>query len=63
MNSLLRRVEEPPPSLGRVTTHWRSRDAFVAMLRNSDARPHITRAAALASFDPMLCEVAHVDHA
>jgi hypothetical protein len=33
------------------------------MLRNPDARPHMTRAAALASFDPILCEVAHVDHA
>jgi quinol monooxygenase YgiN len=42
---------------------WRSRDAFEAMLRNPDARPHMTRAAALASFDPILCEVAHVDHA
>jgi quinol monooxygenase YgiN len=42
---------------------WRSRDAFEAMLRNPDARPHIARAAALASFDPILCEVAHVDHA
>ena len=42
---------------------WRSRDAFEAMLRNPDARPHMTRAGALASFDPILCEVAHVDHA
>ena len=42
---------------------WHSRDAFEAMLRNPDARPHMTRAAALASFDPILCEVAHVDHA
>ncbi len=42
---------------------WRSRDAFEAMLRNPDARPHMTRAAALANFDPILCEVAHVDHA
>ena len=41
---------------------WRSRDAFEAMLRNPDARPHMARAAALASFDPILCEVAHVDH-
>ena len=41
---------------------WRSRDAFEAMLRNPDARPHMTRAAAIASFDPILCEVAHVDH-
>jgi quinol monooxygenase YgiN len=42
---------------------WRSRDAFESMLRNPAARPHMTRAAALASFDPILCEVAHVDHA
>ena len=41
---------------------WRSRDAFEAMLRNPDARPHMTRAGALASFDPILCEVTHVDH-
>ena len=42
---------------------WSSRDAFEAMLRNPDARPHMTRAGALASFDPILCQVAHVDHA
>jgi quinol monooxygenase YgiN len=42
---------------------WRSRDDFEAMLRNPDARPHMTRIAAIASFDPILCEVAHVDHA
>ena len=42
---------------------WRSRDAFEAMLGNPDARPHMARAAALASFDPILCKVAHVDHA
>jgi heme-degrading monooxygenase HmoA len=42
---------------------WRSRDAFEAMLRNPDARPHMTRAAALASFDPIQCEVVHVDRA
>jgi quinol monooxygenase YgiN len=42
---------------------WRSREAFEAMLRSPGARPHMTRAAALASFDPILCEVAHVDHA
>src|SRR3954465_3451710 len=41
---------------------WQSRDAFEAMLRNPNARPHLTRAAAIASFDPILCEVAHVDH-
>jgi quinol monooxygenase YgiN len=42
---------------------WRSREAFETMLRNPDAHPHMARAAALASFDPILCEVAHVDHA
>src|SRR3984893_3471877 len=42
---------------------WRSRDAFESMLRNPAARPHMTRAPALAIFDPILCEVAHVDHA
>jgi heme-degrading monooxygenase HmoA len=42
---------------------WQSREAFEAMLRNPDARPHMTRAAAIGSFDPILCEVAHVDHA
>jgi quinol monooxygenase YgiN len=42
---------------------WRSRDAFEAMLRTPDARPHMMRAAAIATFDPILCEVAHVDHA
>ena len=42
---------------------WQSREAFEAMLRNPDARPHMARAAALASFDPILCEVVHVDHA
>jgi quinol monooxygenase YgiN len=42
---------------------WRSREAFEAMLRHPAARPHMARAAALASFDPILCEVAHVDHA
>jgi heme-degrading monooxygenase HmoA len=39
---------------------WQSREAFEAMLRHPDARPHMTRAAALASFEPILCEVAHV---
>jgi quinol monooxygenase YgiN len=42
---------------------WRSREAFDAMLRHPDARPHMTRAAAIATFEPILCEVAHVDHA
>ena len=41
---------------------WENREAFEAMLRNPDARPHMSRAAAIASFDPILCEVTHVDH-
>lgn len=42
---------------------WRSREDFNAMLRDPQARPHMERAAQMASFDPILCEVAHVDHA
>jgi quinol monooxygenase YgiN len=39
---------------------WRSRDDFEAMQRNPAARPHMARAAALAEFDPIVCEVASV---
>src|SRR5256885_4738503 len=46
-------IRRPPRStLFPYTTLFRS------MLRNPDARPHMTRAAALASFEPILCEVA-----
>lgn len=41
---------------------WRSREDFQAMLQNDLARPHMARAAELASFDPIVCEVAHTDH-
>lgn len=42
---------------------WRSREDFEAMLQNADARPHMARAAEMAEFDPILCEVLYVDHA
>ena len=37
---------------------WESRDAFEAMQKDPHAAPHMRAAAALASFDPILCEVA-----
>lgn len=37
---------------------WRSRRDFEAMKANPEARPHMEAAAALATFDPILCEVA-----
>ena len=40
---------------------WRSRDDFDAMLKNREAVPHMKRAAELAQFDPILCEVSYVD--
>jgi quinol monooxygenase YgiN len=36
---------------------WRSQADFEAMQKNPEARPHMEAAAALARFDPMLCEV------
>lgn len=36
---------------------WRSREDFEALARNPEARPHMEAAAALAEFDPILCEV------
>ena len=36
---------------------WRSRADFEAMRQNPEARPHMEAAAALAEFDPILCEV------
>src|SRR3979411_1500407 len=40
---------------------WQSREACEATLRKPAARPPMTGPAAIASFDPILCEVAHVD--
>jgi quinol monooxygenase YgiN len=36
---------------------WRSRADFDAMRQNPQAQPHMAAAAALAAFDPILCEV------
>ncbi len=36
---------------------WRSREDFEAMTRNPEARPLMKASAALAKFDPVLCEV------
>lgn len=36
---------------------WRSLKDFEAMRQNPEARPHMEAAAALATFDPILCEV------
>lgn len=37
---------------------WESMDAFEAMRRNPKAGPHMQAAANLATFEPILCEVA-----
>jgi len=36
---------------------WKSREDFEAMTRNPEAIPHMKACAALASFDPILCDV------
>jgi hypothetical protein len=36
---------------------WRSKDDFEAMRTNAEAIPHMKASAALASFDPIACEV------
>ena len=36
---------------------WRSQADFAAMQENAEARPHMQAAAALASFEPIVCEV------
>ena len=36
---------------------WKSREDFDAMTKNPDAIPHMKTAAALAKFEPILCEV------
>lgn len=42
---------------------WRSRKDFETMLSNPAAQPHMKRAAAMADFDPILCEVSSGHHA
>ena len=41
---------------------WRSRDDYAAMQANSEARVHMKRAAELATFDPIVCDVAYTGH-
>ena len=36
---------------------WRTKGDFEAMRQNPEARPHMEAAAAIAAFDPILCEV------
>lgn len=36
---------------------WASKSAFEAMLQDPGAKPHMQAAAALATFEPILCEV------
>ncbi|MCY7354879.1 MAG: antibiotic biosynthesis monooxygenase [Lysobacter sp.] len=38
---------------------WESMADFEAMRKNPEARPHMQAAAALAQFDPILCEVSN----
>lgn len=42
---------------------WRTRDDFESMLQNPMALPHMGRAAELATYDPIVCDVVHVGHA
>lgn len=42
---------------------WRSLEDFQAMLEDDRARPHMQKAGSMAEYDPVLCEVAHVESA
>lgn len=42
---------------------WRSAEHFQAMLTDPRAIPHMQRAAELASYDPIVTDVAYVGHA
>lgn len=41
---------------------WRSKDDFGAMQANPRAVPHMQQAAQLATYDPIICDVAYVGH-
>jgi heme-degrading monooxygenase HmoA len=41
---------------------WESREAFEAMLRNEEAKPHMAKAESIAKPEPHLYEVSYVDH-
>jgi heme-degrading monooxygenase HmoA len=36
---------------------WRSAEDFAALQENTEAQPHMRAAAALATFEPIVCEV------
>lgn len=42
---------------------WRSTQDYEAMLANPQAVPHMRRAAQLAAYDPIVCDVAYIGHA
>lgn len=42
---------------------WRSRDDLETMLRHPDARPHLEAASAIATAEPHLYDVVHIDEA
>lgn len=42
---------------------WRSKDDYDAMQANPRAVTHMRQAAQLATFDPIICDVAYVGHA
>jgi quinol monooxygenase YgiN len=42
---------------------WRTPEDFTAMRDDPDASAHMTKAAAIAQFFPIICEVVYVDHA
>jgi heme-degrading monooxygenase HmoA len=41
---------------------WSSRDAFEAIGKDPEAAIHMKKAAEIATFNPIVCEVVHVDH-
>ncbi len=41
---------------------WATKEDYDAMLANPRAMTHMRRAAALATFDPIICDVAYIGH-
>ena len=41
---------------------WESREAFEAMLRNEEAKPHMAKTESIAKPEPHLYEVSYIDH-
>jgi heme-degrading monooxygenase HmoA len=42
---------------------WRTVQHFQAMLEDPGAMPHMQRAAELATYDPIICDVTYIGHA